>query len=328
MTRFASFASKCDVVDLSKFDGLTLPEYRTVEVIGIQNKKVNSINFKNLQGQIINLARSIGTDRENVRGILESLNVQGWDVTKIPPIVEEENNSLYDGFSRHEGLLEKNHEVAPYLVVRKKEEFTTDDVIDEIGLGANLHSQSKKATITDYKKRFRSFIIREEEKGNQITINDGIKWFASIPNSFSDEKIELAIEDVFAAENSRKNMESFTKKVAEQRGAELLNVNRKSVFAINKGKKSSSSTYFKRVLFDILDYFDENAEVPNIVGFLSKIEAEDSETKRDELRKDVEKLNRIMARVGDLYKKDPNFDFINLKGFIPQVIDEESTLIK
>jgi len=35
-----------------------------------------------------------------------------------------------------------------------------------------------------------------------------------------------------------------------------------------------------------------------------------------------------MARVGDLYKKDPNFDFINLKGFIPQVIDEESTLIK
>ena len=328
MTQFVPFKSPCDVVDLSVYDNLKLPKYRTVDIIGIKNLLVQDIKFKNKQGQIINLARSTGTDKENVNALLESMINQGWDVTKIPPIVEEENDSLYDGFSRHEGLLEKNHEVAPYLVVRKKEEFTTDDVIDEIGLGANLHSQSKKATITDYKKRFRSFIIREEEKGNQITINDGIKWFASIPNSFSDEKIELAIEDVFAAENSRKNMESFTKKVAEQRGAELLNVNRKSVFAINKGKKSSSSTYFKRVLFDILDYFDENAEVPNIVGFLSKIEAEDSETKRDELRKDVEKLNRIMARVGDLYKKDPNFDFINLKGFIPQVIDEESTLIK
>ena len=115
---------------------------------------------------------------------------------------------------------------------------------------------------------------------------------------------------------------------AEQKGAELLNLSRSQVFAINKGKSNGSSTYFKRILFEILDYFDDKGDVPSIVGFLSKIEAENSEEKRQELEKEVEKYNRVMARVGDLYKRNPNYNFIKLEGFIPQIIDEETDLIR
>ena len=328
MTQFVSFSSPCDVIDLSVYDNLKLPQYRTVDIIGIKNLLVQDIKFKNKQGQIINLARSTGTDKENVNALLESMINQGWDITKVPPIVEETDNTLYDGFSRHEGHLKKDHQEAPYLVVKRKEGFTADDVIDEIGLGANNHSQSKKATIADFKKRFAAFVIRQNENGKEVTTNDGLEWFAAIPNSFNDERISDAIDDVFSTAKARKNMEAFTKRQAEEKGAELLNLNRSQVFAINKGKGNGSSTYFKRVLFEILDYFDQYGDVPSIVGFLSKIEAENSEEKRKELEVEVEKYNRVMARVGDLYKRDAHHNFIKLEGFIPQIIDEETDLIR
>ena len=330
MQQFVPFKSPCDVIDLSVYDKLRLrlPQYRTVEVIGIQNLLVQDINFKNKQGQIINLARSTGTDKENVRGLLDSIVNEGWDITKIPPIVEEKDNTLYDGFSRHESLLNKDHQEAPYLVVKRKEGFTVDDVIDEIGLGANNHSQSRKATIADFKKRFAAFVIRQNENGKEVTTNDGLEWFAAIPNAFSDSQVEKTIEDVFGEGRASKNMEAFTKKQAEETGAALLNLNKSKVFAINKGRKSQSSTYFKRVLFDILDYFDEHGDVPSVVGFLSKVEAEDSEAKRKELKKDVEKYNRIMARVADLYRREATTNFIKLEGFLPQIIDEETNLVK
>ena len=328
MTQFVPFKSPCDVVDPSVYDNFKLPQYRTVDIVGIQNLPVQDINFKNKQGQIINLARSTGTDKENVNALLDSIINQGWDITKIPPIVEETDLTAYDGFSRHEALLKKDHQEAPYLVVKRKKGFTVDDVIDEIGLGANNHSQSKKATIADFKKRFAAFVIRQNENGKEVTTNDGLEWFAAIPNSFNDERISDAIDDVFSTAKARKNMEAFTKRQAEEKGSELLNFNRSQVFAINKGKGNGSSTYFKRVLFEILDYFDAHGDVPNIVGFLSKIEAENSEEKREELRKEVEKYNRVMARVGDLYKRDSHYNFIKFEGFVPQIIDEETDLIR
>ena len=171
--KFHQFNPPCDEIDVALFDNLKLPQYRTVDVVGIQNLLVQDIKFKNKQGQIINLARSTGTDKENVNALLDSIINQGWDVTKVPPIVEETDYTAYDGFSRHEALLKKDHQEAPYLVVKRKEGFTVDDVIDEIGLGANNHSQSKKATIGDFKKRFTSYVIREEDSGRKVTLNQG-----------------------------------------------------------------------------------------------------------------------------------------------------------
>ena len=327
MTQFVPFKSPCDVVDLSVYKNLKLPQYRTVEVIGIQNLLVDSINFKNSNGQIINLARSTGTDKENVRALLDSIINEGWDITKIPPIVEEEDNTLYDGFSRHEASLNKDHQEAPYLVVRRKEGFSVDDVIDEIGLGANNHSQSKKATILDFKKRFAAFVIRENGNGNEVTTNDGLEWFAAIPNSFSDIQVEKTIDDVFSEGRASKNMEAFTKREAQETGAALLNLNKSKVFAINKGK-GSTKTYLQRVVVDIIEYYKDHADVPSVVGFLSKVEAEDSDVKRKELEKDVESINRAMSSLADCYKRNPDYNFIKLEGFLPQIIDEETDLIE
>lgn len=328
MTKFVPFSSPCDVVDETLYDNFNYPKYRTVDIVGIKNLPVGSIKFKNSKGQIINLARSIGTDKENVKGLKQSFITQGWDVSKVPPIVEENDDTLYDGFSRHEALLDKDHQESPYLVVKRKSEFTVDDVIDEIGLGANNHSQSRKATMIDFKKRFESFVIRQKRDGKEVTTNDGIEWFASIPNAFTDEKILDAIEDVFSAEKARQNMEAFTKRQAEEKGAELLNLDKSKVFAITKQKGGRSRTYLQRVAIDIIEYYKKHADVPSVVGFLSKIEAEESRAQRKELEKDVETINRAMSSLADCYKRDPDFNFIKLVGHLPQVIDEETDLIE
>ena len=326
--KFHQFNPPCDEINVALFDNLKLPQYRTVDVVGIKELDVDSINFKNSNGQIINLARSTGTDKDNVNCLKESLVNQGWDTTKIPPIVEEEENVLYDGFSRHEALMDLQHQKAPYLVVKRRDGFTVDDVIDEIGLGANNHSQSKKATITDFKKRFRAFVIRQNEDGKEVTLDDGIRWFDSIPNPFSEAKVLNAIEDVFTAEKARKNMESFTKKIAEEKAASLLNLNKSEVVAVVKNKQYGSSTYIKRAVTDILYYFDEHGEVPSVVGYLDKIEAEDSEQKRKDLEKEFKRINKAMAGLLAYYKKDADFEFIKFEGHLPQIIDEETDLVK
>ncbi len=321
--KFHQFNPPCDEIDVALFENLQLPKYRTVNVIGIKELDVDSINFKNSNGQIINLARSTGTDKENVSQLQESLANEGWDLTKVPPIVEEKSLNLFDGFSRHEALVNLQQQKAPYLVVERKEGFTIDDVIDEIGLGANNHSQSKKATITDFKKRFRAFVIRENEDGKEVTLDDGRKWFNSIPNPFNDKKVDAAIDDVFTAEKARKNMESFTKKIAEERAAALLNVNKSDVVAVVKNRQYGSSTYIKRAVTDILYYYDKYGEVPSVVGYLDKVEAEDSEKKRKDLETEFKRINKAMAGLLSEYKKDPNFEFIKFEGNLPKIIYEE-----
>lgn len=326
MSTFVPFSSPCDVVDIAPYKKLKL-EYRTVDVVGVKNLKVSSIQFKNDKGQVINLARSIGTDKENVRLLRDSFLNQGWDISKTPPIVEESNFSLYDGFSRHEALLERDQETAPYLVVRRKKAYSAEDVIDEIGLGANNHSQSKKATISDFKKRFIAYVIRQKENGRDVTTNDGIQWFAAIPNSFSEKQIEDTIENAFKELLASKSMEAFTKGEAEEKGAELLGISKKKVFAYCK-RGEGQNHYKKRMIGDILDYFDKHGDVPSVVGFLARTEAEDADEKRQAIYEEVEQINRMMAGLGALYKRDPGYNFIDLKGYLPQVIDKESKLIK
>ena len=325
--KFHQFNPPCDEINAALFKNVQIPKYRTADVVGIKELDVDSINFKNLNGQIINLARSTGTDKDNVSQLQESLANEGWDLTKVPPIVEEKSLTLFDGFSRHEALLNLQQQKAPYLVVKRRGGFTVDDVIDEIGLGANNHSQSKKATIADFKKRFRAFVIRQNEDGKEVTLDDGRNWFNSIPNPFNDKKVDAAIDDVFTAEKARKNMESFTKKLAEEKAASLLNVGKSDVVAVVKNRQGTT-TYVKRAVTDILYYFDEHGKVPSVIGYLDKIEAEDSEKKRRDLEKEFKRINKAMAGLLAAYKQDPDFEFIKFEGHLPQIIDEETDLVK
>lgn len=325
---FKSFNPPCDTLDISWYENFqSIPQFRTVDVIGIKVLKTEDILFKNTNGQIINLARAVGTDKENVRGLRDSFVCQGWDTSKLPPIVEETNLSLYDGFSRHEGLLQLDQQYGFYLVVRRKSQFTVDDVIDEIGLGANNHSQHKKADMRDFKKRFSAYVIRMIESGKEVGLNEGRQWFNAIPNSFSEDSIDLAVEDVLTGQLASQNMEAFGKADAESIAAKLLDSKKKDVIAVGKNR-NKTGTNLKRAIVDVIYYYDKHGEVPDVVGFLNKIPAEDAEKRRKELETEIDVVNNAMAGLLAEYKKNASFKFINFKGHLPQMIGKENTMIK
>ena len=318
--------------DINKlFEDIKIPHYNTIEIIGVKILRTDSINFQNAHGQIVNKARGVGTDKENVRLLTDSIENHGWDLRHVPPIVEESDSSLYDGFSRHESILTIGKETAPYLVVRRKSAFTVEDVIDEVGLGANNHSQSKRHTIVDFKKRLAAYIIRREQQGIETTIADGVKWFDAIPNTFSDNTVKDAVEDTLAVRKAKDTMESFTKRQAEKKGKTLLNLSPKdTVFAYGKRpSKDGRSHYRKRLIADILEYYAEHSEVPKIVGYTEKYSAEEVGTARKELIDEIETVNNMFTQIyGALKASKGGFKLIDFEGFVPQILDEETDLVK
>ena len=83
---------------------------------------------------------------------------------------------------------------------------------------------------------------------------------------------------------------------------------------------------------DVLDYYcDKNNktfEGPTVVGFLAKTPAEDADAQRQELINDCMRVNEMMRTIATKYISDKGFEFINLKGFLPQIIDEETDFIE
>ena len=313
----------------SFFKKVDVPPYNTVEIVGVKVLRTDSIVVQNANGQVINLARGIGTDKENVRLLQDSMTTLGWDTRQVPPIVEESDLTLYDGYSRHEALLTIGQDYAFYLVVRRKPEYTVEDTIDEIGLGANNHPQSKKHTIVDFKKRFTSYVIRRDSEGLTTTVNDGLNWFDSIPNSFSDDVKANAIEDVFQTKRARETVESFTKTQAEKKAKQLLKTKEK-VFAFGKRpSKDGRSHYRKRMIADVIEEFVETGELPKLVGFCDKYSAEEIDAAREELKNEINEINKMFNQFIGMHKVTKGtFDIFQFEGFIPQVIDEETELVK
>ena len=315
---------KCDTPQLEWYRDLVIPTFRTVDVIGLEIMNTNDITYLNDDGQVVNLARSTGTDKQNENGIRNSLNHQGIDINSLPPVCLD-TKQLIDGFTRHSSILDLGAQKYVYLVTKLKEGFTIDDAIDEMGLGLNLHPQSKSATLLDFKKRLTSYITRFEESNNtKFTVTDGEEWFDRIPNVFSDEQIEKAVEDSIRGIRSKENMCSYNKVQAEKKCSEILNIDKNNILALN----TSSSTYIDRGIVEALNYFDENGTVPTVVAFLSKVEAEDADAERRKVMRRIKALNNVMIRLMNEYKKDPEFNLINFVGFAPQVIDKEKQIVK
>ena len=315
---------KCDTPQLEWYRDLVIPTFRTVDVIGLEIMNTNDIIYLNDDGQVVNLARSTGTDKQNENGIRNSLNHQGIDINSLPPVCLD-TKQLIDGFTRHSSILDLGAQKYVYLVTKLKEGFTIDDAIDEMGLGLNLHPQSKSATLLDFKKRLTSYITRfEESNDTKFTVTDGKEWFDRIPNVFSDEQIGKAVEDSIRGIRSKENMCSYNKVQAEKKCSEILNIDKNNILALN----TSSSTYIDRGIVEALNYFDENGTVPTVVAFLSKVEAEDADAERRKVMRRIKALNNVMIRLMNEYKKDPEFNLINFVGFAPQVIDKEKQIVK
>ena len=158
-----------------------LPIGRTFKCIERRIVELSHIERHNTQGQIKNLSRALGTNKENFQAIANSIRVKGVLLTAQLPFLTDDNE-LLDGFTRFEAfnLIGSTHWV--FNIVEPKEGFTLDDVREEVGLGANDHPPCKSATKEDFEKALARWIDRQDTTPTQ---GECIDWVDSIPHSFT-----------------------------------------------------------------------------------------------------------------------------------------------
>ena len=235
---------------------------------------------------------------------------------------------LLDGFTRHSILVDKSQERFVYVVVELKEGFSIDDARDEVGLGLNNHPQSKKHTLVDFKKRLKRW-INSHSVDEKVTSEDCTEWFKRIPNSFSDKQISSTVNKVLNEKLAAETTESFTNTTAKKKGAKLLNTNR-VVYAFD----NTTGASLELLLGQIIKHYKENLEVPEVVGFTKKVSAEDLESVRLKMQQDVDERNqgmRLLARnflAADKRGEGDSYEFIKLRGFLPQIVNIEDDIIE
>ena len=297
-------------------------QFSSVEIIGYELKKVSSVFTQNAKGQVINTARSVGTDKVNAQGIRESFLSKGLCTSQLPPVILE-TGELIDGFTRNSVLLDLNQEWFVYLVVRLKIGKTIDDAKDEIGLGLNDHLQQKPAKIEDFKKRLSQWILRQETIPSR---DDCLIWFGRINHSFSSQKVASAVDDVLKQQRSALTMESFNKTKAVNTAERLLKINNVVAF------DNRSGASVPRAIHDVLLRSLSEGEKPVCVGFLNGVEAQNAKAAREDL---VDKIDNVNLAANVFFrdyqkavKQGKPYKLIELVGFIPQIIDDEDDIIK
>jgi hypothetical protein len=300
------------------YSELQLPEFRTVDVVRLEVRDVDSIVYVNEKGQTVNLARNLGTDKTNASGIESSLLSRGLSVTELPPIILEDGR-LIDGYTRQSVIVSLKQKQWVYLVVSLKEGFTLEDAYDEVGLGANDHLQCKPATIQDFKKRLSAWINRQD---SLPSLQECMVWFDNIPHSFDHEQMKRACESCIKGHMASVTMESFNKTSVASLATEILDLEEAPI-AINWSSKGSRSTYMSRIISEQLEYFDKHGDVKPVVGFLDNTPAEDADEARKAMRKSISQFNRIFLKLNVKFQEDPEFEFLPYQGAVGQKVGVE-----
>lgn len=318
----------CGVPEISWYqEHCKIPNFNTLRNCEFVLLKLDEIDNTNSNGQVVNDARDQGTDANNVNGLKSSFESKGLDVSKLPPIVgrqknEKDKHPLYEGFSRYEGWQALEQQQIIVLMGDIAPGKNYEDVKDEVGLGCNDHHQSKKATPSDFKKRLIKYIDRTPN----CTTKQCKKWFDSIPNSFTKVKIDSIIEDAFSALGAKETMASFSSqnKSAQKKANKLTNTKIDDLFTFN----NKTGRSFEGMMIDVIGYWEKKNRSPEVYGYLVNTPAEKAHSERKKVAKKVKEFNEtfraIIKTANALQDDGEQFDLINLKGFLPQVLDVES----
>ena len=315
-------SASCPNVDW--FESLPLPQGRTFKCIGREKVALDSVIRVNEAGQVVNLARALGTNKENARDLANAIKVKGVLLDAQPPYMGL-NHRLYDGFTRFEAIDSLGFEYWVFNIVEPKEGFTWNDVWDEIGLGANDHPPSKPASRDDFKKRLGRWIKSQEKTPTQ---GQCIDWINNIPHSFTNTVVSKIAEDCLSkilADATMENMEP--KDVLSKFRSEVGLTNRVEVIPINL---SGNNDYIKRAVFKALEEIsDPKKDMIRGVGYLKDVPAEQAEEKRKAGIELINNYNELFeAAFQKRMKSGAKFRLIDVDYICPQIIDEETKFRK
>jgi len=315
-------ASSCPNVDW--FKDLPLPEGRTFVCTGREKIKLDQIERTNAEGQVVNIARELGTNKENVQDLANNIKIKGVLLDAQPPFVGS-NFQLFDGFTRTEAIIGMSLEYWVFNVVEPKEGFSWSDVWDEVGLGANDHPPSKSATRGDFTKSLARWVANQEQEPTQ---GQCVDWINNIPHSFSQEIVTNIAEKVLKTQRAANTVESVDSKgvISKVRQEKDTLTDRVDIIPFNV---SGNTTYFKRAAFDVLESISNPKKDMRIgVGYTKGIPAEDMNAVREEGLKRIEEINDLFEAAFQVrMKRGANFKLLDINYMMPQIIDVESSLI-
>jgi len=306
-------------------DNCKVKSFRTVNVIGFKVRPISELKNENEAGQKLNPARSQGIDFQNVNALQLSFINQGFDTTKMPPIVLTDG-TVIDGNNRVEGFRNIEQNYVCVYEVEIKDGFTIDDVYDEIGLGMNNHLASKPMQKSDCEKRLALFFKRIGEENTQ----KGLEWFTTFDHPFTKEDVKGMIDKVISKKRFADTMSPFNAKTARQ-WLEKNNYESDVVMLNMTKKPHSAETYFLRAFYEVLMHFNKTSKIKPMTGFLSGFDAESA----DEARKSAEKrakilnkaINNLVVKAKESHEQGEDFELIKLDGWMPQVTGKEDDVV-
>ena len=314
-------ASSCPDVDW--FKDLPLPKGRTFVCTGREKIKLDQIERTNEQGQVVNIARELGTNKENVQDLANNIKINGVLLDAQPPFVGT-NDRLFDGFTRTEAIIGMGLEYWVFNVVKPKKGFSWSEVWDEIGLGANNHPPSKSATRGDFSKALARWVAIQEQEPTQ---GQCVDWINNIAHSFSSEIVSNIAKGVLNNERARQSMESVDPKDVIARVSNEENfTNRVEIIPINI---SGNDTYVKRAIFQALKAVSNpKKDMIRGVGYLKGVPAEKAEETRKEGMKLLDEYNDMFEEAfQQRLKVGAKYRLIDVDYIYPQIIDVETSLI-
>jgi len=303
-------------------------EFKSVRIICLEKRRVDSIITTNKHGQIVNTARAVGSDSANKQDLIESFLSRGVLDNSLPPFILV-SGELFEGFTRQDSLLEIGQQEWIYVVCELNDGFTVEDAKDEIGLGLNDHVPSKRHNPNDFKKRLKNWIARRKNKGISTNEDDCQEWFDNISHSFTQQKVTDIIQGVFKSAHAAEFMTPFTKSQACKKARSLTGLEKVYAFDNNTGAS------FETSLMSMFREYDEFGVCSPCVSYLKNTLAEDAFKQRLENEKKVELFNRVLLErllpQYNFHKKNGTLDQfkpIRLIGHLPQMIDVENEIVK
>lgn len=301
------------------FESLPLPEGRTYVCLGRQAIDLDDITRTNDSGQTTNIARSKGTDKEHSQELAGAMKTKGVLIDAQPPFITS-TNRLLDGYTRFEAIMSLGMESWVFNVVEPKEGFTEQDVWDEIGLGANDHPPSKRATRSDFTVRLKAHLQTMDI--SEVTEGYCIDWINRIPHSFSKVIVSNIASKCLTAVRSAETMETLSPK-------DVVKISKKQIEGeIVPINISGNIDYFRRAAMESMKQLAKGKD-PVLVGYVNNTEADELESVRNDAKQQVDRINAdFEALFQRRLKEGEKFKLVSLDYHAPQVVGVETDLVE
>ena len=201
----------CEVPDKELFFGRALRR-RIFRSATYKETIIEQIDNIDTGGKTLkNKARSGGLVIEKLKELTGEF-IKGIRYDESLPIIVKWKGIyfLIDGFHRVYVLKDLGHVSWAFDYYEINDGYDIEDLYDEIGLGANNHPPSSKATRKDFLNRAIKWSKREAKVGREVTKEDIIDWINAIEHSFTDKVVENIANDVIHAKHIDNTFVSFT----------------------------------------------------------------------------------------------------------------------